>query len=119
MCGRFPNTLRAHELMAWALEQAGPQVQNNLSEVIFRHYFTDGKYPDVENLVSAAVEVGLSETEAHDVLTSRSFNAQVQREMDEASRKGITGVPYFFVNGRPLFSGAQPPEAFLEALQET
>jgi len=117
MCDRFPNTFKAHELMTWVLEKSGPQTQNNLQEVLFRHYFTDGRYPDVENLTAAAAEVGLPEAEAREVLTTRKYKAQVEREMAEASRMGISGVPYFFVNGNPAFSGAQPPEAFLQVLQ--
>lgn len=117
MCDRFPNTLKAHELMTWALDKSGPQTQNNLQEVLFRHYFTDGRYPDVENLTSAAAEVGLPDAEAREVLTTRKYKDKVEKEMAEASQKGITGVPYFFFNGQPAFSGAQPPEAFVEALR--
>merc|ERR1712136_496532 len=91
---RFPNTMKAHCLLTYALESGGPQVQNQLQEVLFRHYFTDGKYPDVKNL----------------------FEAQVRREVSQVSG-AVTGVPYFIINGKPAFSGAQGPDVFARAFQ--
>lgn len=117
LCPRFPNTAKAHALLAFALETAGAEAQNSLQEVLFRHYFTDGKYPDVENLVLAAHEAGLPQEEARKALEGGQFEAKVVKEAEAASRKGISGVPYFFINGRPVFSGAQPPKALLEALE--
>lgn len=113
MTPRFPNTMKAHAVLAWALASAGPGVQNELQEVLFRHYFTDGRYPDIDNLVSAAEEVGLDGAEARTVLENGSFEEQVIAEARGASQAGVTGVPYFYINGRPAFSGAQPPEKFL------
>lgn len=47
LCPRIPNTLKAHALMAFAREVGGPVEQNQLQEVIFRQYFTDGIFLDV------------------------------------------------------------------------
>lgn len=117
MCDRFPNTFKAHELMTWALQKEGPSVQNQLSEVLFRHYFTDGRYPDEGNLADAAAEVGLPKEEAQEVLATRQFQKKVAQEMEEASRSGITGVPFFYINGKSLGSGARESEVFLQALR--
>lgn len=117
MCGRFPNTTKAHAAMAFALEAAGPEVQDKLQEVLFRHYFTDGKYPDIPNLVDAAVEAGLPEAKMREALESRRYEASVKQEAAKISRAGVSGVPYFFVNGQGAFSGAQPPEAFIDVLK--
>lgn len=117
LCPRFPNSTKMHAAMAFALETAGSEVQNNLQEVCFRHYFTDGKYPDIPNLVSAAVEVGLPEAQVREALESRKYEPGVKQTAEEVSNAGVTGVPYFFINGKPAFSGAQPPQAFIEALR--
>lgn len=117
LCPRAPNTTKFHALMAHVLETAGQAKQNELQEVLFRHYFTDGKYPDIQNLVKAAEEVGLSGDDARSVLEDRRYEARVQQEAMQASRSGINGVPFFFFNGKPAFSGAQPPEAFIDALK--
>jgi predicted DsbA family dithiol-disulfide isomerase len=38
------------------------------------------------------------------------------RQAHEQSRRiGVEGVPFFVINGKITLSGAQPPEAFLEA----
>lgn len=118
LCPRFPNTKKAHCLLAFALENGGNDVQNRLQEVLFRHYFTDGLYPDVENLVKAAGEVGLPEAEARQALVDRRYEQRVTQEAQEASQGGgVSGVPYFFFNGKPAFSGAQPPEMILNAMR--
>lgn len=117
LCPRFPNSTKMHAAMAFALETAGAEVQHNLQEVVFRHYFTDGKYPDISNLVDAAVEVGLKEAEVREALESRRYEKHVKQTAEELSSAGVTGVPYFFINGKPAFSGAQPPQAFIEALR--
>lgn len=117
MCDRFPNTTVAHAAMTFALETSGPQVQNELQEVLFRHYFTDGRYPDIANVVDAAVEVGLPEAKMREALESKKYEASVKQEASAASRGGVTGVPYFFINGKPTFSGAQPPNVFLDVLR--
>jgi predicted DsbA family dithiol-disulfide isomerase len=41
----------------------------------------------------------------------------VKREATEASRSGISGVPFFIFNGKPAFSGALPADQMLEVLQ--
>lgn len=117
LCGRRPNTVKAHALLAHALETSGAAKQDQLQEVLFRQYFTDGKYPDVANLVAAAEEVGLSGSEARTVLEDGRYEARVKREAAQASSSGISGVPYFFFNGKPAFSGAQPPSSFLQVLR--
>lgn len=107
---RYPNTTAAHALLSWAEETAGPQKQNELAEITFRHYFTDGLYPNVENLVAAAAEAGLDGEAARVAVTS---NVRLEAVKLEANKyRGCGGVPFFVVNGEPVFSGAQPPNVF-------
>jgi len=117
LCPRAPNTVKAHALLTFALEKAGAGTQNQVQEILFRQYFTDGKYPDVDNLVAAAEESGLSGAEVRAALEDRRYEDRVRREATQASRSGISGVPFFLFNGKPGFSGAVPAEQVLEALQ--
>lgn len=117
LCPRAPNTVKAHALLTHVLETSGAAKQDQLQEVLFRNYFTDGTYPDVENLVAAAEEVGVSGGDARTVLEDGRYESRVRTEAAQASRSGISGVPYFSFNGKPAFSGAQPPASFLEALR--
>lgn len=111
---RYPNSIKAHTLLAFA-ERESPERQNELQEVLFRHYFTDGKYPDEQNLRLAAEEVGLDVEAAMAAVADPSQRETVRREAESMSHAGISGVPYFFINGRPFGSGAQPPSAFVDA----
>jgi len=116
-CDRYPNSLGVHALLKFAADNA-PEKQNALQEVLFRHYFTDGLYPSAENLVAAAEEVGLDGTAAGDFASSETNQRAVADEARQISRAGVTGVPFFFVNGEPAFSGAQPPAAFVRLIED-
>eukprot|EP00998_Keelungia_sp_KM082_P007541 NODE_3736_length_857_cov_62.254795_g3713_i0.p1 GENE.NODE_3736_length_857_cov_62.254795_g3713_i0~~NODE_3736_length_857_cov_62.254795_g3713_i0.p1 ORF type:complete len:179 (-),score=42.54 NODE_3736_length_857_cov_62.254795_g3713_i0:140-676(-) len=115
---RYPNTVLAHTLMDFAAQQ-GDSKQNELAEVLFRHYFTDGRYPDIANLTAAAEEVGLDKAAAVQHMETESNQQRVRREASSWSRKGVSGVPYFYVNGKDLgLSGAQPPDTLLAAIDQ-
>ena len=113
MGDRYPNSVKAHALLEYALDTKGAVVQNNLQEVLFRHYFTDGLYPDLVNLEAAAVEVGLDAKEAVAYLQTPQASTQARAKAAANSQNGISGVPFFYINGQPAFSGAQPPERFV------
>lgn len=113
---RYPNTVKAHTLLAFAERDAGREAQNKLQEILFRHYFTDGRYPDEANLRAAAVEAGLDPERAMAAVADQTLQEATRREAEAASRRGISGVPFFFIDGRPFGSGAQPPAALKEAL---
>jgi len=111
---RYPNSTKAHTLLAFA-EREAPSKQNQLSEVLFRHYFTDGLYPDETNLCAAAEEVGLDVEKAMAAVRDPAQQQHIRQEAEHYSRSGVSGVPFFFVNGKPFGSGAQPPSQFLAA----
>jgi predicted DsbA family dithiol-disulfide isomerase len=110
---RYPNTLAAHALLAYAAETA-PEKQSALQEVLFRHYFTDGRYPAGENLSDAAAEVGLDGAQALSYAEAPSRQAEAAAAARANSQRGISGVPFFIINGKPEFSGAQPPGVFVD-----
>lgn len=114
---RYPNSLAAHALLKFAAETS-PEKQNALQEVLFRHYFTDGLYPSEENLAAAAEEAGLDAPAARSFASSEKNQRAVADEARGISRAGVTGVPFFFVNGEPAFSGAQPPSAFVRLIED-
>jgi predicted DsbA family dithiol-disulfide isomerase len=113
MTDRYPNTLAAHALLAFAAETA-PELQNTLQEILFRHYFTDGRYPAGDNLRDAATEAGLDGEKALAYAESAERQSEAAVAARANSRRGITGVPFFIVNGEPAFSGAQPASVFID-----
>ncbi|MFL1379165.1 MULTISPECIES: DsbA family oxidoreductase [unclassified Nocardiopsis] len=73
---------------------------------------------DPETLVAIAVEIGLEEAEAREVLAGDAFTAEVNADIDTARQLGATGVPFFVMDRAFGVSGAQPVEVFLNALEK-
>ena len=86
-------------------------------ERLYKAYFTEQRSVfDVESLVSLAVEEGLDATEVREALESDRYVDAVRRDLDEARMLGVTGVPFFVIDGRHCISGAQATEMFTRAL---
>ena len=116
-CDRAPNSIEAHALLEYAAVTA-PEQQSALQEVLFRHYFTDGKYPAGDNLKEAAAEVGLDGDAALAFAQDQKNKDKVVEEARRNSRRGVSGVPFFRIDGQDAFSGAQPPAAFVDVIEE-
>ncbi len=107
-------TLDAHRLVKLATTQG----LGRPAEDAFMHaYFTDAKdVSDHDVLREVAASVGLDPTRVDEVLASDEFADAVAADSAEARRHGVTGTPFFLIDGKYALSGAQPAEAFGEAL---
>lgn len=113
---RTPNTLDAHRLIRLADTDG---VQDAVVEAVFRAYFTDGRdIGDRAVLLDVAAAAGLDRGRAETLLAGAADLDAVRREEAEAQRRGVTGVPFFVINGTVALSGAREPEAFLAAFRE-
>jgi len=111
-----PNTLNAHRLIAFAKE-AG--LQHQMKEALMRGYFEEGMdLSKLDNLVEVAAAVGLDREKTTVFLKSDALTADVQSAERTNRQRGITGVPFFIVNGKYGISGAQPAEVLVQALTE-
>jgi predicted DsbA family dithiol-disulfide isomerase len=111
---RQPNTRDAHRLIAWAQRQAAA---DRLVERLFRAYFIEGCWVGGrDELAALAAEAGLDRDEAHVMLDSDAFRAEVEAEFREAQDAGIGAVPFFIFNSRTAVSGAHDPDTLLEAI---
>lgn len=80
-------------------------------------YFADSKYlNDRAVLLEVATEAGVPDAEAV-IDDPTAYSDEVKKEMATYA-KGVSGVPYFIVDGRFKMGGAQPPEAFSEIFEE-
>ncbi len=70
-----------------------------------------------EQLNNYASQAGLNVSDFAKCLDSGKFNAVIQKDEDEATRLGIQGTPFFFINGR-LLSGAQPESEFVRIIED-
>ena len=110
------NTFDAHRLLHWAgLEGRAAQ----LKRALLRAYHGEGRNPGAKDvLVELAGEVGLDAARAKAILESNEFAAEVRERERLWRQRGVNGVPYVVVNGKYAIEGAQPPEAFEQALRQ-
>jgi predicted DsbA family dithiol-disulfide isomerase len=112
---RDGNTFDAHRLVHLA---AAHDLQDAMKERLFRAYLSEGEaIGDPAVLERLAVEVGLPESEAREVLAGDRFAAEVRDDEGTAASLGITAVPFFVVDRAVAASGAQPPELLRELLE--
>jgi predicted DsbA family dithiol-disulfide isomerase len=112
---RQPNTRDAHRLVAWA--QAAQGDASPLVEALFRAYFLDGRFiGERDELAAIAGTAGFDRDDARAHLESDAGAAEIAAAEQRAARLGITGVPFFIFDGRLAVSGAQPPDALVDAM---
>jgi predicted DsbA family dithiol-disulfide isomerase len=112
--GQTGNTLDAHRLVHLA---AGHKREDQMLDRLYKAYFTDERSVfDVESLVGLAVNEGLDATEVREALESNQYVDAVKRDLDEARMLGVSGVPFFVIDGRYGISGAQATDVFSRAL---
>jgi len=118
---RQPNTVAAHSLIALA-GAAGSQadgLQDRVKEALMQAYFLDGvDLTKTENLVAIATTAGLDRDQVEKCLADPASRQAVEREDQRARAIGVQGVPFFIFNGKIAVSGAQGPQALLEAMRQ-
>jgi predicted DsbA family dithiol-disulfide isomerase len=112
------NTVDAHRLLHLALETGGPAVQDRLKEALMAAHFTEGQVVDDHaTLQRIAVDAGLDAAAVADVLGGTAYAEEVAADVRQAQAFGANGVPFTVIDRRYGVSGAQPVEAFDQALQ--
>ncbi|PPH54268.1 DsbA family protein [Rathayibacter sp. AY1E1] len=112
---RHVKTVTAHQALHHAKENG---LQLELVERLLSAYFVEGRdLADPEVLASLAGEVGLDPAETRRALEDRRYLGRVQSDIAQAREHGISGVPFFVLDGRFGVSGAQEPAAFTEVLE--
>ena len=110
------NTFDAHRLIHLAREH---DLQNAMAERVMRAYFSEAEQiGDPGALLRLATEVGLPEGVAREVLAGDAYAAAVRDDERTAARLGVQGVPCVVFDRRTGFSGAQPADLVLGALED-
>lgn len=111
---RTPPTLPAHTLLRHADERG---TQRSLVDAIYSAYFLEGRdVGQAEVLADIGSTHGFSGDEVVRLVTDPAQLAQTRSAADRAVRDGVTGVPYFVLQNRVAFSGAQPVDVFRAAI---
>ena len=114
---RQPNTVAAHSLIA--LAGGADDLQSRVKEAFLHAYFLDGvDLTRSENLIAIAAATGLDRAQAEACLNDPQSRLAVEREDQRARAIGVQGVPFFIFNGKFAVSGAQGPQALLEAMRQ-
>ncbi|KAL1858392.1 hypothetical protein Plec18167_006912 [Paecilomyces lecythidis] len=117
--GRTGRTRDSHRLIEYAgKKQDGNSdgLQTRVAEALFRAYFEEEKnITDRAVLLEAGVKAGLDKAEVEKLLDSDEAGAEVDADAERARRSFISGVPHFTIQGKYVVSGAESPDAFLEA----
>ncbi len=113
---KTPNTFRAHRVL-WMAEREGKAGETQ--EAFFRGYFTEGKdLGDGKVLADLAEKAGLPAIRVEELLGGEEGSAEVREAEATAYDLGITGVPFFVLNGKIALEGAQPLDVFLKAIDQ-
>jgi len=110
------NTFDAHRLIHWAgIEGKGPE----LKRALLQAYHGEGRNPGAKDvLVELAGKVGLDATRAAAILESDEFTNEVREREMFWQQQGVRGVPFVVINNKYAIEGAQPPEAFEQAIRQ-
>lgn len=113
---RSVNSRRAHMLVAAA---STVQQGSEMTAALFKAYWQDGRdIGDLETLVAIAVEQGFEEQAARDELENDELRETIIGLEAHAQKVGVTGVPFFIVDGKLAVSGAQTGDVWAQVFQQ-
>ncbi|PYV25722.1 MAG: thioredoxin, partial [Acidobacteria bacterium] len=72
---------------------------------------------DKDALIEYARKVKLDDNQFGACLTSGKYKAEIDKDLQEGKKAGVSGTPGFFINGIVL-SGSQPEDAFARVIDE-
>lgn len=114
----LPNTLDAHRLLHWA-GQAGGRTQDKIAHALFTANFVEGRnVGDQRTLADIASACGMDGQDVKRRLATDEDRDTIRSEIANAQRMGVSGVPFFVIDGKYAISGAQSVEVFIGALRQ-
>ena len=112
------NSHDAHRLLHLAREIGGSSLQARLVEALMAAYHADARdVSDHDVLTEVAVGAGLPADRVGAVLAGEEYADAVAADVARARSYGATGVPFVVVADRYGVAGAQPVEAFADAIR--
>lgn len=110
---RAPNTVLSHRLIAIAPEDQREAVMDQIYDAYFQH---GRDIAQLDVLLDCAEAAGLDRAWAAGELAAGAGLEQVLDEMQTVTQAGLSGVPFFIIDGKLSLSGAQPPQVFQQAM---
>jgi predicted DsbA family dithiol-disulfide isomerase len=110
------NTFDAHRMLHWAGLEGRAL---DLKRALLRAYHAGGRNPGAKEVLMDLVEsVGLDPARAKAILEGDEFGAEVRERERLWIERGVSGVPFVVIDDAYAIEGAQPPEAFEQALRQ-
>ena len=114
----FPNTLDAHRLMLWA-GQIDNATQDKVAHALFTANFVEGRnVGDHGVLADIASACGMQTDTVRERLATDIDRDTIRDQIAMAQQMGVSGVPFFVIDGKYAISGAQGVDVFTNALQQ-
>ena len=110
------NSFNAHRLVALGKDRGR---QGEVLQRVYEAYFAEGRPVfDRADLAELGESAGLDPAEVTQVLATGEYGEAVRADEQQAGELGISGVPFFVLDGRFGVSGAQPAATFTEVLDQ-
>lgn len=113
-----PNTLSAHVLMLWANEDETIDADALAEKLFHAHHVSCEDIGDHAVLSRIAGEIGMDSESVAERLATGVDESRVNELIKDSASRGVTGVPFFILNGRYGLSGAQPADVFIAAFDQ-
>ena len=112
--GLVGNTRDSHRLIQLA-KTNGIETEDRVVDSLMKSYFEEGgDITSTDMLVAAGARGGLDADEARRWLDEGRGGDEVDDEVDDAYRQGISGVPHFVIDDKWEVHGASDVEVFVE-----
>jgi predicted DsbA family dithiol-disulfide isomerase len=116
---RQPNTTDCHRLIYWAARDPSGDNSAAMKQRLMELYFREGgDLTDSNVLVQAAADCGLDAERIRARLATDEDVEVVSAQAQEASDKGISGVPTYVFAGKYAVSGAQDSQLLARAIRQ-
>lgn len=113
---KVANSFTALRVLEYAKQHGAG---NEMKEALLSAHFEKGlNTGDTPTLLEIAESLGLDTKELATQLEAGAFAEDVKADISQAQQIGVTGVPFFVLDGKYGISGAQPAEVFANALTE-
>lgn len=111
---RAPNTMLSHCLIALTPNEK----VDSVIEDVYAAYFEHGQdIGDIEVLLQIAEKHGLDVPGLQVQMKDLRVQSRVWADVNQAYKLGIGGVPFFVIDQKYAFSGAQPSEVITQILE--
>ncbi len=113
-----PNTLSAHVLARWAAADSAVDTDALIERLFAAHHVDCADIGSHEVLAEIAAEAGMDAEAVRRKLADGVDEQQVQAEIQQSAERGVSGVPFFILDGKYGLSGAQPAELLAQTFDQ-